>query len=124
MACSLSPDMLASKYWKLGPKQVIHLSTTRTAINGTSRFLSYENVRAGRNSESGFIAGQSAVFVHLSRISTAGYRFSLRSIKRTGKSNRFVHFSIAIAGGRFGLVSQQTRACVMFESIFPGRSFA
>src|SRR5947208_11132381 len=123
MACSLSPNMLASKYWKLGPKQVIHLSTTRTAINGTSRFLSYENVRAGRNSESGFIAGQSAVFVHLSRISTAGYRFSLRPTKRTGKSNRFVHFWMAITGGKFGLVSQQTHEFVVCGSTFPGHGF-
>src|SRR6266496_2932543 len=108
MECSQLPDMRVSRYWKPGLKQLIHPSTTRTAINGTSPFLSHESRRAGRSSVSGFTAGQSAVFVHLSKISTAGYRFSLRRIKRTGKSNRFVHSWMAITGGKFGLVSQQT----------------
>src|SRR5437867_2155317 len=123
MECSPSRDMPASKYWKPGVKQVIHPSTTRTVINGTSRFLSHGSLRAGGSSVSGFTAGQSAVFVHLSKISTAGYRFSLQPIKRTGKSNRFVHSSIVITGGRFGLVSQQTLEFVVCGSTFPGHGF-
>src|SRR6266481_3027100 len=123
MECSQSPDMPTSKYWKPGVKQLIHPSTTRTVINGTSRFLSHESVRAGGGSVSGFTAGQSAVFVPPSKISTAGSRFSLRRTKRTGKSNRFVHSWMAITGGKFGLVSQQTHEFVVRGSTFPGHGF-
>ena len=123
MECSPSPDMPASKYWKPGVKQLIHPGTTRTAINGTSPFLSRESLSAGGSSVSRFTAGQSAVFVHLSKISTAGYRFSLGPTKRTGKSNRFVHSWMAITGGKFGLVSQQTHEFVVCGSTFPGHGF-
>src|SRR6516225_2194157 len=106
MECSPSPDMPVSKYWKPGPKQMIHLSTTRTVTNGTNRFWSHERLSADGGSVSRFTAGQSAVFVPLSKTLTAGFRSFFQLIKTIAKSNRFVHSWMLTPGGRFGLVFQ------------------